>query len=443
MREKFIQTLLEQALAAGCDAAEAYAVEGMAFSVNILEGEVDSYTSALEQGLGLRVQAGGKNGYAYTESFDNSESLIAAALENARAVGSLDEHPMQTPRKYPPLSQPPQPLLDLPEAEKIALARRMEQAAKAADPRITRVTSCVVGTSRARVYLCNTLGLLARDERSMGYCMVSPVAEENGRVNNAHAFRTGAFALDVEACAKEAAAKAAAQLCGAPVAPGEYRVLFQNEAAADILEAFSPMFSADNAQKGLSLLASREGQDIAAAIVSIVDDPFEKDMPLAFDGEGTPCQVTTVMGEGKLLSLLHNLKTAQKAGTTSTGNAGRSSAAVPIGVSPTNFYILPGEKSLAELERELGTGLLITDVSGLHAGVNPVSGEFSLLAKGYLVENGRRARAVERITVGGTFLGLLQGVIAIGNDLFFGLGGPGRIGAPSLLVNKLLVSGEA
>lgn len=443
MREEYIKTLLEQALSAGCDAAEVYAVEAEAFSVNILEGEVDSYTAALEQGLGLRVQAGGKNGYAYTESWDNPGALIAAALDNARCVDSLDEHPLQTPQEYPALPQPAQPLLDLPEAKKIALARRMEQAAKAADPRITRVTSCVVGTSRVKVHLRNTLGLVARDERSMGYCMVSPVAEENGRVNNAYAFRTGAAALDVDSCAQEAAAKAAAQLYGAPVAPGEYRVLFQNEAAADLLEAFAPMFSADNAQKGLSLLAGREGKEVAAPIVSIVDDPFEKDMLLAFDGEGTPCRVTAVVGEGKLLSLLHNLKTAKKAGTASTGNAGRASAAAPVGITPTNFYILPGNKSLNELEQELGKGLLVTNVSGLHAGANPVSGEFSLLAKGYLIEDGKRRRAVERITVGGTFLGLLQNIIAVGSDLFFGLGGSGRVGSPSLLAEKLRVAGEA
>lgn len=106
------------------------------------------------------------------------------------------------------------------------------------------------------------------------------------------------------------------------------------------------------------------------------------------------------------------------------------------------MYIVPGKKTFAELQTQLGEGLIITDVSGLHAGVNGVSGEFSLLAKGKLVENGEVVRAVEQITVGGSFFGLFGGVEAVGCDLRFGLPGGSCMGCPSVLVSGLMVAGK-
>ena len=159
----------------------------------------------------------------------------------------------------------------------------------------------------------------------------------------------------------------------------------------------------------------------------------------AFDDEGVPAARTTVVEKGVLKTLLHNRKTAKKAGCATTGNAGKPSVASPVGVSPTNFYQEPGSASLEELFETLGSGLYITDISGLHAGCNSVSGEFSLLARGFVVENGKQGRPVEQITVTGNFLEYLKGVRAVGSDLRFGFGG---IGSPSLLIESLQVAGK-
>ena len=88
-------------------------------------------------------------------------------------------------------------------------------------------------------------------------------------------------------------------------------------------------------------------------------------------------------------------------------------------VAPTNLYIAAGEKSLTELMADVGNGVVITKLAGLHAGANPSSGDFSLLSKGYTIENGKRGRAVEQITVAGNFYQLLKSICAVGSDLTF------------------------
>jgi PmbA protein len=241
---------------------------------------------------------------------------------------------------------------------------------------------------------------------------------------------------------KESVENALIQFDASSVDSGEYRILLRNDAAGDLLSAFSSMFFAERVQKGLSLLTGKLGQPVASEAVTIVDDPFEADNPRAFDAEGVPSVLTTVVEKGVLKNYLYNLKSALKDGVASTSNAGRMGTAGPVNTAPSNFYIVKGDKSFDELKAMLQNGLLITEISGLHAGLNPVSGDFSLIAKGQLVENGEIVRSVDQITVAGNFLALMQGIEAVGSDLRFGPPGAGRIGCPSLLISKLVVSGK-
>lgn len=422
--------------------AETYCTEGDEFHVRIDSQEVDTYTVSRSRGLGLRVQKDGHDGYAYTEVFDEPEALFARAIDNASIISNTDDHPMNGPQVYTPAVEPENPTLALSEAEKIELAKTLEREALAADPRVKRVAYDTVSTQHETVRIANTLGLRAEESSSLSYCYVSPVLEDGAEVHDDGAFYINADTIRVADCAKEAVARAAVQFGASPVPQGKYRILWQNESLADLLGAFSPMFSADNVQRGLSPLRDREGQSILSDAVTIVDDPLYPKYPRAFDAEGTPACVTRVVDAGKLTSLLHNLKTAKKAGVASTSNASRAGAASPVGISPSQFYVVPGDKSFDELTAALGDGLIIRDVSGLHAGVNAVSGEFSLIAKGSLVEGGTLVRAVEQITVSGSFLDMFSHVVALGNDLKFALPSDGVCGTPSILFEGLMVSGK-
>lgn len=215
--------------------------------------------------------------------------------------------------------------------------------------------------------------------------------------------------------------------------------------AAAFLETFCDVFSSEAAQKGLSLLKGKEGESVAASMVTIYDDPLcEKAVFHShFDDEGVASQKKTVVAEGVLETLLYNLKTAAKAGKTSTGNAYKASYGSKVTVAPTNFYIQPGEKTLCQLFEQMGKGLYVTDIMGMHAGANSITGDFSLEAKGFLVEDGKKGGPVELFTIAGNFFTLLKDIQEVGSDLQFDMpSGAGQIGSPSLLIGNLAVAGE-
>jgi len=191
----------------------------------------------------------------------------------------------------------------------------------------------------------------------------------------------------------------------------------------------------------LSLLKGRVGEVIASEAVTLTDDPLLPggSATCPFDDEGVPAFTKDVVSRGRLTTLLHNLKTARKDGVRTTGNASKAGYAAPVKVSPSNFYFKPGEKPLAALLEDVGEGLVITELSGTHAGANPVSGDFSLLSKGYRIENGKKGRPVEQITVAGNFYDVLKNVRAFADDLKFP---SGSTGSPSCWVGEMSVAGK-
>ena len=441
MRE-FSDKAFALATALGCEAAEAYFSEQDSFSVNASGGEIESYEVSKKGGLNLRVTLGGRDGYAYTEALDDPEELVRRAMDNARVISTRDAHPMQGKCEYRRIERAPDALGSLPEQERIALALRLEKETLAQDERVKRVVFSEVGCGSGRVLIRNTLGLDAERDASMAFHYVMPFMQEGDEVRTGFAFRMGEEAADVSACAAEAVRVVAAKFGAKPIPSGTYRVILQNTAMADLLDAFSGVFSAEEAQSGRSLLAGREGDAIAAASITIADDPFHPIAPAPFDDEGTPAYKKAIVENGVLRTLLHNLKTAKKAGVETTGNASRASASSPVDVGPSVCYIVPGDTPFDALCGKLGTGLVVTELDGLHAGVDAISGDFSLKTSGYLVENGVRTVPVTEITVAGNFLTMLSSVETVGADLRFSLPGRACFGAPSLLVSSLTVAGK-
>jgi PmbA protein len=221
-------------------------------------------------------------------------------------------------------------------------------------------------------------------------------------------------------------------------------VVFSADAMTSLLSTFIGVFSAEAVQKGFSLLKGKLGEAIAAPCISIRDDPLLDYKPgsAAFDDEGTAACNKAIVEKGVLKTFLHNRKTARKDGVASTGNGFKAGLKASVGISPTNCYIEPSDTGLDSLLAGLEpskTGLLIDDLEGLHAGANAVSGDFSLSASGFLIEGGRKGRAVEQIVVAGNFFSLLKDILAVGSDISF----KGSISSPSVLVKSLSVSGQA
>ena len=443
----FIEKILKAALDAGIEAAEVYASSNDSFRAMSHNGEVDSYSVASRSGLSLRGLYKGKMGYAATEANDEDavEQLVKGVVESAELVeDDAVQEIYRGDEKYPEINNYAPALDQVSESDKLKLLLETEEKAlHCGDERIKQVNYNMLSTVSGSTSLVNTYGLRLNQRDNMIAAYVSVVAKEGERVATGSGFGFGRdfSALSAEKMAAEAVEEALFYLNAAPVPSGAYRVIVDRRCMPDLLSTFAGVFSADAAQKGMSLLAGREGETIAAECVTLMDDPHMKDglASSGFDAEGVATQVKAVIENGRLTTLLHNLKTARKAGVKSTGNASRGGYSSPIGVSPSNFYFKPGSKTLGELMTDMGNGLVITDVSGLHAGANPVSGDFSLLAKGYTVENGQKGRAVEQITVAGNFYTMLKNIRAFGSDLEF-VGSP--VGSPSVDVGEMTIAGK-
>lgn len=447
-KQIFIEKLLEGAKKAGFDAAEAYLSESSDFETAVHKGEITRYSVSDTLTLGFRALKDGKVGSASTQVLDDDaiEMLLRAAREAAELSEQADERFFSGSESYPSLPSDFSKLLALAPADHIRAARELEQAAFDYDQRIVPFDGCGVSTCIYKKRLVNTLGLDLSDARGYLGAYVFPLAKQGAQSSGAGrmAFAEDPDCIDYRRMASEAAHEAVSMLDAESIPSGKYRILLRNDVAATLLQTYSPLFSAYNAQKGLSLLKGREGERIAAPCVCILDDPHMQGSfsSRTFDGEGVATCKRSIVEAGKLNTLLHNLKTAAKQGVATTANATRAGASGPIMVAPSNFYFAPGVLSMDEMLSGAGDGVLITSLMGMHSGANTVSGDFSLGAKGYLIQNGKIARPVNQITIAGNYLSLLKDIEACGNDLYFSEPETSRFGSPTLLVSSLSVAGK-
>ena len=438
----FRDELLKIALDKGCDAAEVFAHETDSFSAEIIGQTIDSYSVSRSLSIGLRVCKDDREGYAHTLLMEEPEVLVARAVSNAEVLEAGCVNPMQVPVEYPPVAVPENPLAEMTVAQRIELAMELEKRVLSKDDRCVRVSSNRTEVVKKTTHIANTLGLQASRCNVYASHGIKPLLEAGGEKREGYAVRYGTDSLDLDSWAENAVEDAARKFGASPVHSGLYPVVLEKHAASELLNGFRTVFSGESAQKGLSRLKEREGEAVAASCVSIADDPLMSFNPRPFDDEGVPSVRTEIVEHGMLKTLLHSLKTAGKAGCASTSNGGRASAVSPVEVMPSNLYILPGEQSFEQLLNDMGEGLVIRNFSGLHVGMDPISGDFSLLAGGWLRLQNGELRPVEQITVAGNFFDLLREIQAVGNDLWLGVPREVVVGAPSLYVKRLMVSGS-
>ena len=446
MKQDYIKELLAQAKAAGIEAAEAYLSEKENFSAMRNNGALEDYQSNHTRGLGFRGLVNGRMGYASTEALDEESigQLIRGVIESATLCESDDEKPLYQGGGQVPELELYQPELDkvAPEA-KLAKIEAMENACKAADSRYLNGYN-MVETTKHTVRIANSFGMDQTYTENFCdlYCGANVKEGDNVSTGGFVQISRDFDALDPDRLARDSVDQAVKGLNAEPVASGKYHVVFWNEALVSLLGVFSTVFSAETEQMGLSLLSGKLGETIAAPCVTLVDDPLRPDClgSRPFDDEGVPSHQHMLVENGVFRTFLHNLKTARKAGVESTGNGSKADYSSPVRVAPSNLYFEPGALSFEELLSQVGDGIVITEVSGLHAGANPVSGDFSLLSKGYTLKDGKRDQPLERITVAGNFYELLKNIRAFASDLRFP---NGALGSASADAGEMTVSGKA
>lgn len=432
----------------GADQADAWCEESVSLTVRAYEGAVENLTQAGSRGVGVRAFVEGRSGYAYgSDLTEAGVSALARQATEAASVTDPDEHAGLPKRcgAAPVAKLVSGEFHDWTAARKVDIALAVERAAREHDRLITNVEDTVYSDAEARIALANSDGFAASYEQTQCYAYAYAFAGEGSDLMTGMGLGIGhgPEALDPEAIGREAADRALA-LHGARQ-PNSRRcpVLLDPYVSASFISIIGATLSALAVQRGRSLFAGREGEQIADEILRLLDDGLEPEglATAPFDGEGVPHQQTFLIEEGRLKSFLFDRYTASVANRDSTGNGTRGSYRSPPSVGATNMVLASGDASTEALTAAVGQGLYVTDVSGLHSGVNPASGTFSVGANGRLIENGELAAPAREMTIASDLVSMLLAVRSVGSEarwLPFG----GSVKAPAILIEEMTVGGR-
>ena len=413
-------------------------------SIEVKDSKVDSFKSAEPSAVGVRVLKESGLGFSYSSVF--AESDLERMIDSA-CVGAA----MQTPDPFgllpPAAGYDPMPelfdpaLMEVDVSRKIERALELERLALLHDSRVKRVRKAVYGESVYSVHLRNSRGLCGGYSGTSVSSSVSAIAESGGdsQMGWEFAYANSFDAIDIRTIAEGAAQRAVRQL-GARRAPGMCcPVILENHVAADFLDLLAPSFSAENLHKGKSLLKGKVDERLFADLIRVRDDGGLKGgmATSPFDGEGVPVQNTLLVDAGIVKGYLFDTAYAARMGASSTGNSARSGVKGLPHLGISNFFIENGSATSGDLLSGIGKGMMITSVIGMHT-ANPVSGDFSIGATGFLIEDGQITVPVKGVALSGNVLDLFRNVEMIGADLrFFS-----QVGSPSLRINSLEISGD-
>jgi PmbA protein len=429
---------------------EAYVQFGRTVSVKVFGGAVESVTVAEPRGVGIRAVRDGRTGYAY--STDVSELGVLRALERAKEAvevadpdpyGGLPSVDYREYRELGGLWLPGVSAMGL--EQKTGLALRAEAAALGAEG-VEAVEESVYEDEEERVAMASTLGVEA--EATQTYCFVYVVAHagHDSDKQSGLGFDAGRdpAGLDPALAGREAADKALALVGSRPCKSGSYTLVLDREVAAALLSTVVQALSAEAVQRGRSVFAGKLGSKVGSPLLSLLDDGLNPQgmATSVFDGEGVPQRVTTLLDGGVLKSFLHDTRSARREGgrALSTGSARRSSYRTLPRVGASNLVVRPGTGTMEELLARVGEGLYVGSVAGLHAGVNPVSGEISLGVSGCLVHGGTMGAPVREVTIATDFGAFLSSVCDMAGDARW-IPLYGSVCTPTLAVEGVAVSG--
>ena len=394
-------------------------------SVRVYDGEVEAFTSAQSFGLGVRVIQGGRQGFAHAGSLD--PDVVADALAQARDnVGFAEPDPAVG------LAEPDgveavlhdhwnPDILEITAEDKIARALDLERITRGLDPRVSGVRMAVWSDSAGETAYAASNGIRVTDRGTSCAVGVQPMAREGDETQIGYAgdATRDANALDLEKVAREAVSKATRLLGATKPASARIPIVLEPKLAATFFGIISGMLDGESVLKGRSPFAERVGGQIASPLVTLVDDPTRAESLAAdsYDGEGLACRRNPLIVDGVLHGFLHNSYTGRRSGTASTGSAVRGSRSLPgVGAQVILLATPSGAPGRDDVIAGIDHGLFVNSLAGLHSGVNPVSGDFSVGADGLLIRDGELAEPVREITLASTLQRLLLDVIAVADD---------------------------
>lgn len=434
------------ARARGDEQVEAFVGSSTSTSVRVHGGEVESLTQATTAGIGVRVVRGGRQGFAYAGSLD--EAVVADVLAEARDNAAYAE-----PEDWVGLAEPDgvvapevelwrDDLAALPTERKVALALDLERAVRARDPRIVGVRVSQWGDGSGAAAVATSTGIAVTGRSTFCHLSVQALAEDGGETTTGYGVSVGRGRSDVtiEEAAGDAAERATRMLGATQPASAVVTLVLEPRMAATLLGVVAGTLNGESVLKGRSPFADRVGEQIASPLLTLVDDPTDPQSLGAdsHDGEGLATRRVPLVGAGVLQGFLHNTLTGRRAGVPSTASAVRSFRSTP-GVGAQALQVVPGSGTLDDLVGGVDRGVLVQSMTGLHSGVNPVSGDFSVGVEGLMIRDGAQAQPVREATVASTLQRLLLDVSAVGGELEWT---PGGTGAAALVIPGVTLSGS-
>ncbi len=444
--EQMKKALIAAAEAAGVKQYEIYYQVGESISAETLKDEISAFASSVSGGICFRCIVDGKMGYASGQLMteDAMQELVKNAVSNAGCIDSEDEvFIFEGSPAYAELDGKEVKLIDATTIRDTAL--RLQKETYAQSDKVTDGTQSVALSSVSEVRLYNSNGLSLSNRTGMSGAYASAVVRQGEEAQEGFDFAVGESFEEMSELSARVVRDALDKMGASVAASGKYNVVFDGREFRNFLSVFSSVFSAKNAQLGLSLLAGKEGEQIAAPFINVIDDPMREDSPIKtpFDGEGVATARRAVIENGVLKTLLYDLTTAKKAGVASTGNGQKGSYSSPVAIAPYNFGLMAGEDDLDALFAKAGEGIYITECKGFHAGADSVTGDFSIESAGFMIRDGKRAEPVKSFTVAGNFFDMLKEIDSLGNEVRWGFpGGSTVFGAPDVLVRGMSVAGK-
>ncbi len=438
--------IVRQALAAGAIDAECTVSEGDEFSANVRLREVETLKEAGSRAAGLRILRGRHTGSAYTSdlSDDGVRQMVRSAIELAY-ITTEDPHAGlpdggELGSISGDLGMYCADVEGLPTELKIDMARRAEDAALRADPRITNSDGASFETHVGRHVFANSRGFAGEYQSS--YCSLStvPVAREGESMERDYwytAARGFAGLEKPEDVGRIAAARTVRRLGARKVETQKVPVVFEPRTARSLLDNIFDAVHGGAIYRNESFLAGKLGERVASENLTVIDDGTIPGLfgTSPFDDEGVPTRRTVVIEKGVLKSYLLNTYTARKLGLRTTGNASRGLAG-NAGVGNGNLYIERGAAPPEQIIGGIRDGFYVTELIGF--GVNIVTGDYSRGAVGLWIRGGELAFPVSEVTIAGTLPRMLMDLEAIGADLEF----RGSMAAPTLMVREMTVGGK-
>ena len=425
----------------GIEECELKIAESYSLSFSLFHSEMDDYQVSNGYSIIARGLINGKFGTASCDVWnkEKAEFLVDEIVKNAKVIE--DEDPMfiyKGDAKYKKINTYNKELFDVPAEKKVEKLFELEKLIKAGD-KITEVESVSYNETRSTNTLLNSHGLKLSQRSNYYFIYGGAVAKEGNQVKTGYdfLFSNNFNDIDVKELADKIIKETTAQLGGEPCASGNYSVVLDRSCVASLLGAYLSSVDAEEVQKHTSLFEGKLNTKVASTKITIEDRPLQRSLfARGFDDEGVATYNKPIIKKGVLMTYLYNLTTAAKDGVKSTGNGFGGSK---IGTSPVFVYMKPGKKTLEELFVEVNNGVYITDIQGLHAGLDPQTGNFSLQSTGFLIKDGKKDRPLDIITVSGNLMKLFKDIKTLGGDSKTFIS---AVSCPSVIVKKLSVGGK-